>query len=94
VAEVRAQFREDEAFHEALAILGVRFDPISAQSALTAGRLWRENRKPSQRGRQRVVADFLIGSHAWVQADALLTRDRGFYRHYFEGLKILDPESR
>lgn len=93
-AEVRAQFREDAAFHEALSILGVRFDPISADSALTAGRLWRESRKVSRTARQRVVADFLIGSHAWVQADALLTRDRGFYRRYFEGLKILDPSRR
>lgn len=31
------------------------------------------------------------GVHAIEQADRLLTRDRGFYRHYFTGLTVLDP---
>ena len=26
-----------------------------------------------------------------MQADRLLTRDRGFYRDYFEGLQLLEP---
>ena len=88
-AEVRAHFSSDEAFTEALGILGVRFDPISPDAARAAGRLWRESRK-SRAPRERVVADFLIGAHAQHQADALLTRDRGFYRRYFSGLRVVD----
>ena len=57
-----------------------------------AGARWRLYR---ERGgtRERVIADFLIGAHACVSADRLLTRDRGFYRSYFGDLKILDPSS-
>jgi predicted nucleic acid-binding protein len=36
-------------------------------------------------------ADYLIGAHARVQADALLTRDERFYRGSFKGLKVIDP---
>lgn len=90
-AEVRAHFPSDDAFAAALGLLGVRFEPLSPEAALAAGRLWRESRQGGKGGRSRVVADFLIGAHALFQAEALLTRDRGFYRRYFGDLRLIDP---
>ena len=37
----------------------------------------------------RVLNDFIIGAHAKIIADQFLTRDRGFYRNYFTGLRIV-----
>jgi len=42
--------------------------------------------------RQHILSDFLIGAHAKIQANKLVTRDRGFYRSYFKDLKIITPE--
>ena len=41
--------------------------------------------------RQHVIADLLIGGHAVAQADALITRDPGYYRTYFPELELITP---
>jgi predicted nucleic acid-binding protein len=92
LAEVCTAFKGGTDVLQFLEELGIRFDPMEAKSALRAGEMQRRYR---QRGgsRTRTVADFLIGSHAMMQCDALITRDAGFYRDYFKGLRIIVPAS-
>jgi len=90
-AEVRAHFQNDADFSDAMKLLGIRFEPIIEDAAAKAGQLWREVRRERGATRVRVVADLLIGAHALMQSDALLTRDRGFYRSRFKGLRIVEP---
>jgi len=89
-AETSACFPEPESAEAALTTLGAAFSPLERRSADWAGAAWRSYRTRGGSG-QRMVADFLIGAHASLQADRLLTRDRGFYRSYFPDLTVVEP---
>lgn len=90
VAEVASVFPTRRAAADVLAQLEVVFSPTEATTAFVAGAAWKRYRERGGR-RTRLVADFLVGAHARAQADRLLTRDRGFYRGYFESLDVFDP---
>jgi len=92
VAEVQAMLETRETAMDALATFGIRYLPTVEQAAARAGHMQRRFRDRGGR-RDRVVADFLIGAHAMLQCDALITRDAGFFRDYFKGLKIIVPKS-
>lgn len=93
VAEVASAFPSEKAAQSALERLGVGFSALDLQAAHAAADAWRAYRARGGR-RQRVAADFLIGAHARVHSNQLLTRDRGFYKAYFRKLKLLDPSAR
>lgn len=89
-AECAAGLPDTETALDRLERLRITYRALDEAAALKAGRMW--NLYRSRGGtRDRVIPDFLIGAHALLQADRLLTRDRGFYRKYFDGLEILDP---
>jgi predicted nucleic acid-binding protein len=89
-AETASFFPSPAAARGPMGRLEVGFSPLDVEAALAASGAWRKHRAKGGR-RDRVAADFLIGAHAQLHADRLLTRDRGFYRACFSGLKILDP---
>jgi predicted nucleic acid-binding protein len=91
-AETLAAFPDPAVAVEALEGLGVAFAPTTREAAAAAATAWRDYRRAGG-PRTRVVGDFLVGGHAQVQADRLLTRDRGFQRRYFPELRLLDPSA-
>lgn len=76
-----------------LSRIGIEYSPMTLEAALEAAACWHEFRNKNK-VRDRIVANFLVGGHALVLSDRLLTRDRGFYREYFRGLKVLSPLNR
>ena len=97
VSEVVAGLGFGAELFDVLEEAGIRYSATDARAAVRAGEMQRrykqrmkaEGRAPAS---PRTVPDFLIGAHALLQCSALITRDAGFFRDYFKGLKIIVPK--
>jgi predicted nucleic acid-binding protein len=90
-AELAPQFESRKLLDDVLWKLGIQMVVADTEIAFSAGEAWKTYRKTAGK-RDRIIADFLIGAHALLKADRLLTRDRGFYKDYFKKLVILNPQ--
>ena len=98
VSEIIAGLGDGSRLLDTLEEMGIGYLPIELRAAARAGEMQRryrqrmrdEDRHPPS---PRTVPDFLIGAHALLQCSGLITRDVGFYRDYFKGLKVIVPKA-
>lgn len=90
-AELSVRFAAVEALDEALATLRARIETIPRQGLFLAAKAFQRYR---ERGgtRNGVLPDLFIGGHASAAGCPLLTRDRGRFRDYFPGIKLITPD--
>src|SRR6266478_2259115 len=91
LAEIRTALANRTEVDEFLADWQLRFVPSSEESALLAGEIFAAYlRRRSKQG--RIIADFLIGANARVNADSMLERARVYLLFYFPSLSLLVPK--
>jgi predicted nucleic acid-binding protein len=103
LSEVTAGLGHGSEVMDALEEMGLRFLAIDQRAAIRAGEMQRKfKQRLADKGASsgapeaaatRAMPDFLVGAHAMLQCDGLITRDQGFFRDYFKGLKVIVPSA-
>ncbi|MEO8525110.1 MAG: type II toxin-antitoxin system VapC family toxin [Caldimonas sp.] len=97
VSEVVAGLGFGAELFDVLEEAGIGYLATEARAAVRAGEMQRRyKQRLKAEGRtlpSRTVPDFLIGAHALLQCSGLITRDAGFFRDYFKGLKVIVPKA-
>ena len=92
VAEVCSSLRDGDQAMQVLEDMGITFREVERKSAIRAGEMQRRYRARGA-ARIRTATDFIVGAHALLQCNALITRDAEFFRDYFKGLKVIVPKA-
>ncbi|MCB1569034.1 MAG: type II toxin-antitoxin system VapC family toxin [Xanthomonadales bacterium] len=96
VSEITAGLGHGDEIMDVVEDMGLRYLPLERRAAIRAGEMQRrfnQRRRASGQGIAiRTVPDFLVGAHALLQCNGLITRDAGFFRDYFKGLKLFVPK--
>ena len=64
-------------------------ESVWTESGLRFAKYAERRKKSTGEGPRRILADFLIGAHALVQADRLLTLDAKVYRQDFPEVRLM-----
>jgi predicted nucleic acid-binding protein len=98
VSEITSGLGHGTEIMEVVEEMGMSYLPVERHAAIRAGemqRRYKERRRAAgqQAPGQRAIPDFIVGAHALLQCKALITRDAGFFRDYFKGLKVIVPKA-
>jgi len=99
VSEITAGLGHGSEIMDVVEEMGISYLAVERKSAIRAGEMQRRYKERLRAlGKaadkvQRTVPDFLVGAHALLQCSALITRDAGFFRDYFKGLKVIVPKA-
>ncbi len=99
VSEVTAGLGHGAQVMDALEDMGLAYSAIEQRAAVRAGEMQRKYKERTRSSGQpalatpRTIPDFLVGAHALLQCTGLITRDAGFFREYFKGLKLITPQA-
>jgi predicted nucleic acid-binding protein len=91
VAETAGHFSSADVLRATFQAMHLEMRAFDWRDLHAAGEAYAKYCRRNQTPKQRMLADFLVGAHAFTHADALLTRDRGYYRSYFPKLAVIEP---
>src|SRR5690606_20768639 len=99
VSEITAGLGHGTDIMDVVEEMGMRYLPVERRAAIRAGEMQRRfnqrRRAAGQGGRswRGTVRASIVGAHALLQCAGLITRDAGFFRDSFKGLKIIVPKA-
>jgi predicted nucleic acid-binding protein len=99
VSEVTAGLGHGAEMMDALEEMGLAYSAVEQRAALRAGEMQRKYKERLRAAGMptapapRTIPDFLVGAHALLQCTGLITRDAGFFRDYYKGLKVIVPSA-
>jgi len=98
LSEVTAGLGHGSEVADVIEEMGLHYCAVEQRAAVRAGEMQRKYKQRieasgAQSLPMRTMPDFLVGAHAMLQCAGLITRDAGFFRDYFKGLKIIVPKA-
>lgn len=88
-AELCPQFWEHLRVKVFLKETDIRMLSFTKDVLWKAGEVWKSYISKGGKRKQRIIPDFLIGAFSVLMANELITRDKDFYKKYFD-VKIFD----